>query len=261
MISVVLATHNEAANITRCLHSVKDFADEILVVDGSSRDNTVTLAKKFGARVISIPNNTNFHINKQLAIDAAKGDLLLQLDADEVVDQELARFIAKQGKVAVESLSTSAPVAWYIKRKNDFLGDFLRKGGQYPDSVIRLFYRGKAELPQENVHEQLRVFGEVGTAEGHLLHYPYPTLASYLEKFNRYTSFEAERLWKLETRPSVLHTVKAFLFDPCRTFFLLFIRHRGYVDGWRGFLFASLSALHHPVVAIKLWETQESTQR
>ncbi len=257
MISVVLATYNEAANITRCLDSIKEFADEIIVVDGSSSDNTVTLAKKFGARVISIENNTNFHINKQQAIDAARGDLILQLDADEVVDAELARFIVKQSKVSVESLSESDPEAWYIRRKNDFLGAFLRKGGQYPDAVIRLFYRGRAALPQKNVHEQLAVKGKTGTAEGHLLHYPYPSFSSYLEKFNRYTSFEAERLWKTGVRPSVGQTMKSFTLTTLITFYRLFLRHRGYIDGWRGFLFASMSALHHPVVAIKLWELQE----
>ncbi|NCN82812.1 MAG: glycosyltransferase family 2 protein [Candidatus Pacebacteria bacterium] len=257
MISVVLATHNEAANISRCLDSVKDFADEIIVLDGSSSDDTVTLAKKFAARIISTKNNTNFHINKQQAIDAAAGDLILQLDADEIVDNDLATFIVEQSKRAVTSLAKNEPVAWYIRRKNDFLGKFLRKGGQYPDAVIRLFYRGRAELPQKNVHEQLSVDGRVGMATGHLLHFPYPTLASYLEKFNRYTSFEAERRWKTGERPSISQTITAFTVAVLITFYKLFLRHRGYVDGWRGFLFASLSALHHPVVAIKLWELQE----
>jgi len=257
MISVVLATHNEAANIANCLESVKSFADEIIVVDGDSTDETVAIAESFGAQVITTKNTINFHINKQKAIDAAKGDLILQLDADEVVTAELAVFVVEQDKVLSNTLPTDAPMAWYIRRKNDFLGQFLRKGGQYPDPVIRLFYRGKARLPQKNVHEQFTVDGIIGTADGHLLHFPYPTLASYLEKYNRYTSFEAGRLWKIGVRPSVLRTVKAFLFDPIITFYTLFLRHRGYVDGWRGFLFASLSALHHPMVAVKLWELQE----
>ncbi|NCN50965.1 MAG: LPS biosynthesis protein [Candidatus Pacebacteria bacterium CG10_big_fil_rev_8_21_14_0_10_44_54] len=257
MISVVLATHNEAKNIARCLGSVKDFADEIVVVDGTSTDETTSIAKTFGAKVLLTKNKANFHINKQQAIDEAKGDLILQLDADEVVDESLARFVVEQNNKKQASLRKSDPVAWYIRRKNDFLGKFLRKGGQYPDPVIRLFYRGTANLPQKNVHEQMEVSGNVGMAEGHLLHYPYPTLVSYLDKFNRYTSFEASRLWKQGVRPSFDNTLAAFTLRPCQTFFRLFLRHRGYVDGWRGLLFASLSAAHHPLVAVKLWEQQE----
>src|SRR3989338_4028697 len=256
MISVVLATYNEAKNIERCLNSVEKFAEEIIVVDGSSTDNTVALATALGAQVRVTKNKANFHSNKQQAINAARGDLILQLDADEVVDDELAKFIVQQDKKKLASRASGDPVAWYIKRKNNFLGQFLRKGGQYPDPVIRLFYRGAAHLPQKNIHEQLAVDGVIGTADGHLLHYPYPTLASYLEKYNRYTSFEAGRLWQIGVRPSMWRTSKAFLVDPLVTLFRLFLRHRGFVDGWRGFLFASLSALHHPLVAVKLWEEQ-----
>src|SRR5690242_537959 len=97
-ISVVMATHNEAKNIERCLGAVKDFASEIIVVDGESTDETVALAKKYNAKIISTTNKSNFHINKQMAMDAATGDLVLQLDADEVVDQELKAFILKVAK-------------------------------------------------------------------------------------------------------------------------------------------------------------------
>src|SRR3990167_4474755 len=95
MISVVLATYNEEANLTRCLEAVKNFADEIIIVDGSSTDKTSSIAKKYDAKFIITTNKPNFHINKQMAMDKAKGDLVLQLDADEVVDAELAAFIKK----------------------------------------------------------------------------------------------------------------------------------------------------------------------
>ena len=88
MLSVVLAVHNEEKNISRCLQAVKAFADEIIVVDGESTDKTASFAKEVGARVVSTTNKQNFHINKQIAMDAAKGDLILQLDADEVVDDQ-----------------------------------------------------------------------------------------------------------------------------------------------------------------------------
>src|SRR3990167_4632807 len=120
MISVVMATYNEADNIARCLHSVKAWADEIVVVDGSSTDTTRDIAKKFGAKVIKTTNKMNFHINKQMAMDRAKGELVLQIDADEVVDEELARFILSVEKQRRKS--SLATAALWIRRKNLFLG-------------------------------------------------------------------------------------------------------------------------------------------
>src|SRR5260221_5228855 len=124
MISVVLATHNEAVNIERCLDSVKSFSDEIIIADGESTDNTVELAKKYGAKIISTTNKVNFHINKQIAMDAARGELVLQLDADEVIDEELAKFILKVAQ------NPEGKVAWWIRRKNFFMGQSVDLGGR-----------------------------------------------------------------------------------------------------------------------------------
>lgn len=253
MISVVLATHNEEKNIQKCLDSVEDFADEIIVVDGASADKTVSIAKQAGARVISTTNKPNFHINKQMAMNEAKGDLVLQLDADEEIDQELKAFILRTAE-NLKNNSTGSVVAWNLKRKNYFLSKFLTKGGQYPDPVIRLYINGKARLPQENVHEQMSVDGEVSTAAGHLLHFPYPNFGSYMKKFNTYTSFEAERQAGLKLQISTKNTFSYLLFKPIVTFFKLFFRHKGFVDGMAGFIFALMSALHHPFVYLKLKE-------
>ena len=155
MISVVLATHNEAHNIDKCLNSVKNFADEIIVVDGNSTDETRNLAKKFGARVIKTTNKKNFHINKQLAMDKAQGQLVLQIDADEAVDEELADFIKKtdQRVSKQKKFSHNDTVAWWIKRRNLFMGRWLKKGGQYPDSVIGLYVNGKGGLLKKDINE------------------------------------------------------------------------------------------------------------
>lgn len=249
MISVVLATHNEEKNLPRCLESVKSFAGEIIVVDGESTDKTVDIARSFGAKVISTSNKSNFHINKQMAMDAATGSLVLQMDADEEVDQQLQHFI-KQTDAEV-SAQTAPAVAWYLKRKNYFLSAFLTKGGQYPDPVIRLYIKGKARLPQKNVHEQMEVDGEVLTADGHLLHFPYPDFATYMKKFNTYTSFEADRLKESDT---VVSAATYLLFKPLLTFFSLYLRHKGFVDGMPGFIFALMSSLHHPFVFLKFKE-------
>lgn len=252
MLSVVLATHNEEANLSRCLTSVKQLADEIIVVDGESTDQTKSLAESFGATVYETTNKSNFHINKQMAMDKAAGELVLQLDADEVVDSELSAFIASLHRQVVAG-QVPSDSAWYLRRKNFFLGQFLSKGGQYPDPVIRLYLKGKARLPQKNVHEQMTVDGSVGTAEGHLLHYPYPNFSSYVRKFNTYTSFEAQRL--IETKSNQKISAWHYcLVKPVITFFSLFLRHKGFVDKMAGFIFALMSALHHPFVYLKVLE-------
>lgn len=271
MISVVLATHNEARNIEKCLAAVKKWADEIIIMDGESSDETVTLAKKAGAQVFQTTNKSNFHINKQLAMDKATGDVVLQLDADEVVDQELAEFIQKidrelqaklkaAGVKKVEQLTfdSTEPVAWWIKRRNWLLGRFMAKGGQYPDPVIRLYYRGKAKLPQKDVHEQMVVDGQIGWAEGHLLHYSNPTFDDYLTKFDRYTTFKAQQLKEAGIKVTFVNTCKFVFWLPSVTFLSLYLRHRGYVDGLAGFVFALFSGLHHLIAYLKLWELRHA---
>ena len=127
-LSVVLAVFNEEKNLAACLESFKDIADEIVIVDGTSTDKTVEIAKKFGARVKVTTNKPNFHINKQMAIDMAKSDWILQMDADEHVSEEMKKEI----RDILENDSKEYNGYW-MPRKNWFLGRFLLKGGQYPD--------------------------------------------------------------------------------------------------------------------------------
>ena len=259
--SVVLATHNEALNLETCLASIANLADEIVIVDGDSTDETTTIAKSYGARIISTTNKINFHINKQLAIDAATGELVLQLDADEVVDAELVSFLEQLKQKQQQQALPLQPVAWFLRRKNFLFGRWLSKGGQYPDPVIRLFKKGMAHLPQADVHEQMKVDGEIGTAPGHLLHYSYPTFADYVHKFNTYTSFSAIQLASASTKTATSPLVyRYFIGKPIVTFYSLYLRHRGYVDGMAGFVFAVMSALHHPFVYLKYWEITEKNR-
>jgi len=268
IISVVLATHNEEQNLKMCLDSVKDWADEIIIADGESTDKTIEIANEFNAQIIKTTNKANFHINKQLAMNEASGLLVLQLDADEVVDKKLAKFIKEKAK-EIENLQTDTknldseevrtyqPKAWNLKRKNFFLGKFLTKGGQYPDPVIRLYLNGYAKLPQKDVHEQIEVTGEVEYAQGHLLHYSNPTFSDYLRKFNTYTSFKAEQL-KTEKIPfNAVSMVEYLIIKPIYTFLSLYIRHKGFQDGLAGFVFALMSGIYWKISYLKLWELYE----
>lgn len=245
-LSVVIATFNEVHNIERCLRSIGDIADEIIVVDGESTDDTVNIARKLGARVISTTNKAMFHTNKQMAMDEATCDWVLQLDADEVVDDELKK------EIRMLKQKSSNMAAYFIRRKNFFLGRFLTKGGQYPDMVIRLYRNGKARLPQADVHEQMQVDGEVGIIEGHLLHYNAPTFHRYITNANRYTSLTAEALMENGVKLTLKNDIYYLAIKPMIVFLKIFIRHKGFYDGFPGFVFALFSGLHHSLAYMKL---------
>lgn len=254
MISVVLATYNEERNLTRCLDSIQDIADEIVIVDGSSTDNTRSIANQYNAVVIKTSNKPIFHINKQIAMDKASHQLVFQLDADEVVDDQLRNFILQINLTLEETECMPVDSAWWVKRKNNFLGHWLKKGGQYPDPVIRLFIKGKAKLPQKSVHEQMKVDGKIGWAEGHILHFSNPRFKDYWRKLQTYTQLEADKITSSIKKFNVYFYLQYLILKPAKTFFLIFIRHKGFVDGFYGFLFAFLSAMHFPIILVKVFK-------
>jgi len=267
-LSVVLATRNEEANIGRCLEAVKAIADEIIVADEQSTDQTVAIAKKFGARVLSEPHHTNFHITKNKAIRAARGRWILQLDADEVVSPELAEEIRAivhprghprgvprvRPHLGGETHPGSEINGYWINRKNWFLDRFLTKGGQYPDPTLRLYRRGLGHLPAADVHEQAKVSGAVGHLQHDLLHYRDTSFAKYLDGFNRYSSLVADQLQSRGVSFNLLNTLNYLFLKPAVTFFTIYFRHLGLVDGFPGFIFALFSGLIHPVAYIKYWQ-------
>lgn len=243
-ISVALATFNEEKNIGPCLDTVREWADEIVVVDGESSDRTAEIAKKYGARVIITPNEPIFHINKQIAIDASTGDWILQLDADERLTPELAKEINETIKQW-----DNETMGYWIPRKNWFLGRFLMKGGQYPDYTLRLYRRGKGRLPQKTVHEQAVVEGEVGYLKNPLIHLSDPTFPRYFERWGRYTDLMAD---ELKGEKNNLFLAFSYLFiKPTWWFFLTYFRHKGFVDCWQGFVFSLFSSLRFPFAYLK----------
>ena len=244
-LSVVLATFNEEENLGRCLDSVKDVASEIVIVDGTSKDRTVEIAKEYGAKVTVTSNPPIFHINKQKAIDKATGDWILQLDADEVVSkglqEEIREILDKNG---VEN-------GYWIPRKNYYLGRFLMKGGQYPDYTVRLYRRGKGKLPQKDVHEQAVIEGKIGYLKHALLHYPYKSFSVYFEKWMRYNHLLASQIEAQVKGKNFF--VKIFygfgyiLLKPVHWMLTAYIRHKGFYDSWQGLVFALMSAFRFPV--------------
>lgn len=248
-LSVAIATFNEAANIDRCLKALTGWVDEIIIVDGQSTDNTIDLAKKYPqVKTISTTNKPFFHINKQIAIDKAKGDWILQLDADEVVSPKL-----KEEILSVIGDPQISENGFWINRRNFFLDRFLTKGGQYPDATLRLYRRGFGRLPCRSVHEQAEVDGKVGHLQNDLLHYADPDFDRYLTRNNRYTSLMAQELAAAKLPLNAQTFLNYFLIKPITTFFSIYCRHRGFQDGFPGFIFAYYSAISFQSAYVKYY--------
>jgi glycosyltransferase involved in cell wall biosynthesis len=284
-LSVTLATRNEQENIGRCLSSVKTIADEIIIFDEHSTDDTVKISKSFGAQVFDTVHEPIFHITKEKANKKAKGEWILQLDADEVVTSDLALEIKsiidnRHSDFVSQSISKSDLIkknklfekhqrnldtrdgkrdgkgdvcAYYIPRKNIFLGKPLTHAGVYPDGVIRLFRKGKAYLPAQSVHEQMKVNGAVSWVYNDIDHYDSPTFERYLARANRYTDLTANEFMKQKMSLSI-HTLIYYSFiKPALVFSNLYFIHAGFKDGMRGFIWSLFSGFHFSLAYFKYY--------
>lgn len=249
-ISVAIATFNEEKNIVDCLGSVKNLADEIVIVDGSSTDQTVELARRFTDKIIVKDNPQMFHINKNAAIDYCSGDWILQLDADERVSPKLAEEIKKIAQ------GGSDYDGFWIKRRNFFLGQWMTKTGMYPDPVIRFFKNGQGRLPEKSVHEQIEIAGKVGTLINDLIHLADPNFSRYLLRSNRYTTLTAREFLQQDVGTGPGSIMKYMFFLPAARFLQLYIRHKGFADGFAGLVFSLFSGLHIATAYIKYWEAK-----
>lgn len=257
-LSVALAVYNESDNLAACLDGIKSLASEIVIVDGNSSDNTRDIAAQYSDKILLEENRSNFHINKQHAIDACSNDWILQLDADERVSsmllEEIKQVINGDPKIAAD--------AYYLKRRNYFLGRWMNKGGMYPDPVIRLFRRGKARLPQASVHEIMTVDGTTKWLTNDLLHIADPSFARYLLRSNRYTTLQANDWIKADNigigTPAILLYM---IWKPFVRFLEIYLRHKGFMDGYPGFIFAWYSGLHIASSYVKYWEQRTAKGR
>ncbi len=239
IISAAITTFNEENNIVDCIDSLKKLTTDIVVVDGQSKDKTQDLAKSAGAKVISISNNPMFHKNKNIAIKNCRGNWVILLDADERISTALASEI--------KQTITKEPKenGFWINRSNWFLGGYLTKGGAYPDSVIRLFRNGKGILPEVSVHEQVSIKGKVGHLKNNIIHFADPNFERYLVRANRYTDLTATNFHKSQTGKGTAQILFYLVVKPLMTFFNIYIRHKGFQDGFRGFVWALFSASHY----------------
>lgn len=249
-ISVVISAYNEEKMIEECLKSAKLVADEIIVVNNSSVDNTEELSKKY-AKVFTRPNDpVNLNKNKNFGFTKATGDWIISLDADERITPELAKEILKtvnRQQLTVEGFD--------IPRKNIIFGKWIQHSIWWPDYNLRLFKKGKGRFAQKHVHEKLDVEGEVGKLESPMIHYNYQTVSQFINKLNRtYTESEAENFIKSGKNIYWFDAIRWPTNDFVKTFFF----QKGYKDGMHGLILSMFQAFYALVFFAKVWERKEN---
>lgn len=249
-ISVILITKNEETNLKDCLESVS-FANEIIIVDSQSTDQTISIAKSFGAKVEITTDWPGFGPQKNRALNLATQDWVLSIDADERITPELKKEI-------LEVVGSSSPKNCYsIPRSSWYCGRFMKHSGWYPDYVDRLFKRGTAKFSDHLVHETLLPTGEVGRLKNHFLHYSFRNFSQVLNKIDLYSSASALEAVKKGKRSSVCKAVGHALWAFIRTYFI----RLGFLDGPQGLALAISNAEGTYYRYLKIWFLQQGIDK
>ncbi|MCF8227320.1 MAG: glycosyltransferase family 2 protein [Bacteroidales bacterium] len=250
-LSVVIITFNEEKNIRRCLESVRDVADEIIVVDSHSNDKT---------RDICLEYNVCFHQNKfkgyieqkNFANKLASHDHILSMDADEALSERLRKSIL----LVKENWQYDA---YFMNRLTNYCGKWIRHSGWYPDRKIRLFDRRKAKWDGKKIHEKLFLEKGSKTAflEGELLHYSFYSIEQHSNQINKFSGIKAEVMFEDGKRSSVCKIV-------CRPFFTFiqnYLFKLGFLDGLHGYLICRNSAHSTFLKYSKLYKLQKAEKQ
>lgn len=245
-ISACIITFNEADRIDACLASLA-FCDEVVVVDSGSTDDTAARAAARGARVLQRPFD-GFRSQKAFAVEQASHDWVLCLDADERVDDALRASIE-----AARAQGFAGSAGYRCNRLSEYFGAFLRHGNAYPDRVLRLFDRRRGGWRgSREIHEAVSVDGPVRHLAGDLQHHPYRSLSEQMAKQERYAQMMAEHLYAQGKRA----TLGRILLNPCWRFVRGYVLRGGFLDGWRGLLYALVRIEYVRRKFVKLWLLQ-----
>lgn len=247
-ISVVISAFNEEKFIEDCLKSSKLIADEIVLVDNTSSDTTVKIAKKYTNKIFIRPNDpVVLNKNKNFGFTKATGDWILNLDADERVTEGLAKEIK-------QVLKKTPFNAFDIPRKNIIFGKWIQNSIWWPDYNTRLFKRGKGKFAERHVHEKIKIEGQIGKLQNPMVHYNYQTISQFIRKLDKtYTESEAESFIAQGKNINWYDAIRWPVDDFVKTFFF----QRGYKDGFHGLVLSQLQAFYAFIFFTKVWEKKE----
>jgi glycosyltransferase involved in cell wall biosynthesis len=241
-VTATVITFNEAANIQAALESLS-WADEIIVVDSESTDDTVAIARRFTSQVMVRPW-PGYIAQKNFAAEQARHDWIFSLDADERVTPELAAELTR----ALERPSSTA--GYRVPRVTFHLGRWLRSTDWYPDYQLRLYDRRRARWSGKYVHESVTADGPVEDLKGELRHYAYRDLAHHLQTMDRYTTLAARQMFEEGRRAGFLD----LLVHPPAAFFRNYVLRGGFRDGVPGLIVSAMNARYVGLKFAKLWE-------
>ncbi|MDR0953198.1 MAG: glycosyltransferase family 2 protein [Elusimicrobiota bacterium] len=242
-LSVFLITKQEGKNLDACLASVKDLAGEIVIVDSGSTDDTLEIAKKYGA-IIYHKDFTSFTEQKNFALEKTTKTWSLNLDADETLTPALAREIE-------DTLKNPKYDAYELLRSSVFLGRHMKHGGMAKEKCLRLVKKSKAKYVGGRVHERLEVVGEIGLLKNIFMHNTYISIEQYFAKFNHYTSLAAQTMYENKKKFNPLKLLASPFY-----FSKIYLFKFGFLDGIEGFLWALFSSFYPVVKYAKLWDLQ-----
>jgi glycosyltransferase involved in cell wall biosynthesis len=231
MISAVLITKNEEANLEDCLKSLT-FCDEIVIVDNDSQDKTLEIAQKYNAKMISTKDWPGFGPQKQKAVDLALGPWILSIDADERVSNELRDEI-------LQVLKNPVANGFYLPRLSYVCGVPIKHGGWYPDYILRLFKKSAGAFTKDIVHERVLVSGHTDKLKNHLIHYSYKSFEEVIHKYNHYSTLGSDKLYN--KKPNAHGGFWIALARGLFAFFKMYILKLGFLDGKMGFILAVTS--------------------
>lgn len=247
-LSVVIITFNEEVNIRRCLLSVKEVADEIVVVDSFSTDTTQAICAEFNCNFIQHPFEGHIQ-QKNYALEQAANPYVLSLDADEALSSELKDAI-------LQVKSNWQYDGYYFNRLSSYCGEFIRYGSWYPDRKLRLFNKTFGSWGGTNPHDKVVLTTQnMQFLKGDLLHYTYNTISEHSAQINYFSSIAAKAAYESGKKFSVLNLLSKPLWRFFRDYFL----KRGFMAGYRGLTICLLSATETYMKIIKLWELEKKT--
>lgn len=232
-ISVVIITFNEERNLALCLTSVAGVADEIIVADSYSTDNTISIAESFNARVIQ-REFTGYSDQKNFATSQAVNDWILSLDADEVLSAELRDSILK-------IKANPALPAYRMARLTNYCGKWIKHCGWYPDRQLRLYNRTKGRWQEKKVHEYWALNdkdGQIGELKGDIMHYSFNSVEEHIKKIEKYTDLAAQAAADEGRDPGMGRVIMS----PVWHFFSEYFLKLGFLDGFYGYTICRLSA-------------------